>query len=519
MELTAVAEIYREETEGRKASFGSGYALGPRHVLTARHVICSTDDTASEIKSISVRRVSSTEQANPWGEAECVWDSSELDLALLRADLTSSGGDVPILPPLGEITGSERIKCEAIGFPRAQQEDNVWDTFRVIGEVDPWTGAKAGRLHIGVSNEYPGTPEGWKGMSGAGLFSQGHFVGTIVTASKALAGRALVASSIADAVRDAGFKAELFGDTPIALRTLPIAAQPVKPLKPDDLAQYLYLADRTPQVRTARSSIQQVLKPGQLKPTVLVVSGVPEDELDILVDRFRYQLLPTLLPARNLEGDLKMGDAEEEVALLSWPDRKGNLKEGLASLASAIRDALDPNHALDIDGDIEPSSIRSLFNERGGPRAFHTYIRAARFDRSQEQLLNAWLGFWNSVAQGNLTEPVIYILCLKYDMQPRSAWSRFNPFATDSELLPNYAKKRLSNVDENFYFTRLDDLEELDWAEDVKTWLKDETLHQRLPHLNGDMAKIEQRIRSTISDDEALRMAHLRERIMDCSFD
>jgi tetratricopeptide (TPR) repeat protein len=197
---------------------GSGYRLGDRLVLTARHVIAP----ALSGGKVQVRPVGVTE----WLPARVDWQDADADAALIMIE--DQGWQAPTGESVlrwGELAGSEPVPCAAVGFPWASvRPDRVRDTAHVYGQLAPLgqlkTGQpdvasasplKAGRLDFDVASASPSAREGgspWAGMSGAAVIVDNHLVG-VITVDPARYQDRLVAVPASGLLADEGFRPRL----------------------------------------------------------------------------------------------------------------------------------------------------------------------------------------------------------------------------------------------------------------------------------------------------------------------
>ena len=215
-----VCEMYAAGPESEGS--GSGYRLGDRLVLTARHVIAPALAVAGG--QVLVRPVG----VPGWLAVRVDWEDADADVALAvieDEDWQASAGESVLR--WGELAGSEPVACAAVGFPWASvRPDQVRDTAHVYGQLAPLgqlkTGQldldvasvsplKAGRLDFDVASASPTAREGgspWAGMSGAAVIADNHLVGVITVDPARYAGR-LVTVPASVLLADAGFRARL----------------------------------------------------------------------------------------------------------------------------------------------------------------------------------------------------------------------------------------------------------------------------------------------------------------------
>ena len=212
-----VSELYAAGPDGDAS--GSGYRLGDRLVLTARHVI------APAVAGIGGRLLVRPVGVPEWLPARVEWEDADADAALVAVEdegWRASAGESVLR--WGELAGSDPVPCAAVGFPWASVlPGRVRDTAHLYGQLAPLGQLKAGRLDLDVASASPSAREGgspWAGMSGAGVIADSHLVGVIIVDPARYQGR-LVAVPVSQLLADEGFRARL------AARGLPTKAAPV----------------------------------------------------------------------------------------------------------------------------------------------------------------------------------------------------------------------------------------------------------------------------------------------------
>jgi tetratricopeptide (TPR) repeat protein len=186
---------------------GSGYRLGDRLVLTARHVIASA--LAGAGGELLVRPVGVTE----WVPARVAWEDAAVDAALVAVE--DEGWRAPAGESVlrwGELTGSDPVPCAAVGFPWASTRPNrMRDTAHLYGHLAPLGQLRQGRLDLDVASPSPSGRAGgspWAGMSGAGVIADNHLVG-VITIDPARYQHRLVAVPVSSLLADPRFRERL----------------------------------------------------------------------------------------------------------------------------------------------------------------------------------------------------------------------------------------------------------------------------------------------------------------------
>jgi Trypsin-like peptidase domain len=184
------------------SSFGSGFLLTNRLVLTARHVV-------QPHREIVIRPLASEDKIR----CQVIWVGRDTDTALLEIlghlppdlqDMRSAG--------LGRPIGTSRpLACSAIGFPWCQQRpDGRRDTEHLRGEIQLGTAALDDRYQVSVQSGIPHRPKdssAWAGMSGSALLADDLVVGVITEDTPNFTGGRLTAVPAVNMVKDDGFVA------------------------------------------------------------------------------------------------------------------------------------------------------------------------------------------------------------------------------------------------------------------------------------------------------------------------
>jgi tetratricopeptide (TPR) repeat protein len=214
-----VTELYAAGPDGEGS--GSGYRLGQRLVLTARHVIMpAMGPTGGQLL---VRPVEVPE----WLPAEPIWDDEDADaaLVLIRDERWRPAAAEAVLR-WGELPGADPLSCAAVGFPWAStRPDRVRDTAHLYGHIAPLGQLKAGRLDLDVASASPtarpaGSP--WAGMSGAAVVADSHLVG-VVTVDPARYQDRLVAVPASQLLNNPEFRRRL-ADHGVPTEAAPVGA-------------------------------------------------------------------------------------------------------------------------------------------------------------------------------------------------------------------------------------------------------------------------------------------------------
>jgi hypothetical protein len=246
-----VCELYAAGPDGEGC--GSGYRIGDRLVLTARHVIAPVLSGADG--DLLVRPVG----VSGWLPARVEWENADADAALIEIEAerwrAPSGESVV---RWGELAGSDPLPCAAVGFPWASaQPDRIRDTAHLYGQLAPLGQMKEGRLDLDVVSASPSARPGgspWAGMSGAGVITDNHLVGVITVDPGRYRDR-LVAAPVSQLLTDRGFQARL-ADHRVRAGAAPVGA-----------GWYLQLGEQTVGLDPAYRPVSRRFRPAL--PTLL----------------------------------------------------------------------------------------------------------------------------------------------------------------------------------------------------------------------------------------------------------
>lgn len=214
-----VCEVYAAgpDVEGS----GSGYRLGDRLVLTARHVVAPA--LARSGSRLLVRPAGVT----AWLPAQVEWEDVDTDAALVVVgDEDWRAPTVESVLRWGELTGSDPVPCAAVGFPWASaRPDRLRDTAHVYGQLAPLGQLRQGRLDLDVASASPSARPGgspWAGMSGAGVIADNHLV-ALITVDPARYQDRLVALPVDRLLTGPDFRARL-ADHGVQAEAAPVGA-------------------------------------------------------------------------------------------------------------------------------------------------------------------------------------------------------------------------------------------------------------------------------------------------------
>lgn len=168
MNSDRVAELYLPNLTN---NCGTGYLIGPCLVLTAKHVVTTTDDSVAE--PIWVRSLEDFQNGRDWNKTDwsVCWRSEQHDLALLRKNPGNNKSFSPEAVRFSELD-METKNVEGRGFPEFKAENFDRAPFHIQAQAYLYSGGKfaPGQELQNMDGDLPKHPEGWGGMSGTAIF-------------------------------------------------------------------------------------------------------------------------------------------------------------------------------------------------------------------------------------------------------------------------------------------------------------------------------------------------------------
>ena len=201
---------------------GSGWVVGWRGVLTARHVVdpfltanpvaSSARDTDERITrgACLVRRVGTTGFAD-WVNCEVLWLHPTLDVTMLKVTPREGQRWEPSKDPSPRLAGlGERaLTGETVGFPDAEQKPSgERDTEHATGRLLPLGGLRDPEVLVpfDVDAAVPDDAALWQGISGSGVRDEhGRLIAVVVKAHPDRQHRRLFVVPVEHLARDPGF--------------------------------------------------------------------------------------------------------------------------------------------------------------------------------------------------------------------------------------------------------------------------------------------------------------------------
>ena len=195
----------------RAGERGSGWAVGTRGVLTARHVV---------LPFLTGRVTFCLAVPNPAPAAAAfhctvIWQDDGRDLALLEVEAAQSAAWAVLVgaepsPVLAE-PGTVAVPAEVIGYPDAAVEADYPHPELALGWLKPARGALSDRMPFDLDGGVPDDSLLWQGMSGAAVRDRpyGRLVGVVVEVDEDRQHRRLYAVALPDPEVDVDFGSSL----------------------------------------------------------------------------------------------------------------------------------------------------------------------------------------------------------------------------------------------------------------------------------------------------------------------
>ena len=210
---------------------GSGYLVGHRLILTARHVV--VDEVGLEWPRVEVLLGHPAGGQRQRYAARVQWQDPALDLLLMRLEgaPTMRGSAVRF----GLFITGEPARYEGLGFPRFSAYDSGGGVEQLGGMLPPLAvGANGGYVLDQSAAPRPDSTRAWGGASGAAVFCEGLLVGVVSKDDRDFANQRLHAVRITTALTKPEFTRLVAEDTgtSIAIEAVELTAFLQPPASP-----------------------------------------------------------------------------------------------------------------------------------------------------------------------------------------------------------------------------------------------------------------------------------------------
>jgi hypothetical protein len=189
---------------------GSGWAIGQRGVLTARHVV--QDFLAQQTEDCLA--VPDPAPGAAVFDCDVIWHDAARDLAVLQVRAEQiRAWEAAVGPGSGPVLatpGTDKVDATAVGYPAVAVDRDYPRPEQASGTLLPAGGAVLGRMPFDVDTSVPDTAELWKGISGAAVRDgYGRLLGVVLEADNKHQQRRLYVAVLPDPAGDTGFAAAL----------------------------------------------------------------------------------------------------------------------------------------------------------------------------------------------------------------------------------------------------------------------------------------------------------------------
>lgn len=389
-------------------SYGSGYLITNRLILTAKHVARSSKlgavcKVTPLIDADDQSRGLAQASSNTF-PAELIWRSPKKDVALLS--ITSTKG-VPGLSSKPVATGrvsSEhgRLRCEGIGFPEAKNAGSQNEEHHLHGYVS-WA-VRGRNLEIDVINATPRNPNHWRGYSGAAIFSRGLLIGVVCSYDKPYAGKLLHAVPVEEFYRESGFL-EYVGN--IRLDDTSV----VSPELGHQVLRHICFIDRDPQVDEVLSRLNYQRESASSQPLIFMVTGRDDDDHRRLIERLgRENVVQQYLGM--------YGEPRDVIKEIRWPaeakiDPESKFEHYLCGELYNVLGSW-----LSSEDRHNTTTLRRLINDRRTKIGIWHRISLDRARDGHGELLRRWLNFWHDLDVRPSGTNTLVFLCMVKDEGP-----------------------------------------------------------------------------------------------------
>jgi hypothetical protein len=398
-----------------KGSYGSGYLITNRLVLTAKHVtgksVLGDVCTLSLISSSGDKTPAKDEMARIGAaepiRAELVWQSDTEDVALLSVSTPVDGiqGLHSATVGVGKVPRDLNVyDCAGIGFPDALPDGQRNQDRRVTGTLS-WS-FRTNDFSIDATNSVPRKAQQWAGFSGTAIFCDSLLVAVVTGYDEGYAGHVLRATPIQN-----------FCSDPTLNRYISIKPEPVGVLKAaiaHCVASRVCLINREIQIEAVLSRLRSTSPNTTSSPVLFLIKGSPEDDHRRLIERLERDSL--VQKHLNFEGS-----PGEVIFEIPWP--KQERIDPDTAFQSLLHDKLEGALQFPVEEHSEALALRKALNASATGRGFWFIVEPTRLGSGHDVLLQRWLALWLEAFKLGVGKRILLFMCL---VQSGSSTARSN---------------------------------------------------------------------------------------------
>ena len=519
-------------TDSNERTFGSGYAVGDRLIITALHIVTNRTTEAvanpGSVTGVTVSQFLANGKKAPHHElpVECVAASDVCDVALLRLRKGYEFRERCETPDAATVDHTlVNLGCGATGFPEIVrgEEPNSY-SFDGIFMARNYMGDPHRAIRLMGSNVRK--VNHWRGMSGAAVFAAGTdtMLGVVVSASEKFRGKEVRFAVLCD------FVDELMSRNDGQADFLPDSWKPELRLFEQDAFRNTQLADLRHHLYTLDYAWQVEVASRELGdgdriagPVFMIVQGLRDDRLEYVVPRIvedvfkghRQDRSPESVDAWSKEG------REEPVEVKIRASRGGGLKD-MEQVRAKFLEALNVSDRK-LTGGSFVDRARELIGLGDGPRVFYSRLSMFSFENRAKNALVDWMEDWEEIAKGLPSCSLAYFFLLERDLIQEFEDERGRLISFLFAPVLRWCEKRRMDVCrytiqgvQEARCIDLGNVEPVPWDRDIQDWIESELLEARLGCSREELSVLLQKASRALDvlNNSKFRLNEIRDRFL-----